>query len=463
MSFLFVSAFEFQSLAADEPPPKLEPVTKGLIDEQDRPTSLLWHSYEFLRRNVKGNTNIISFYQHLDKFMSFIVRPINTHFNNEQIIIDYNQENFLRIAMSILEKLNEVDNSFLNKNLEDSSKALSARISLARIDENVRLGHGARSHFNNLNLLSENASNALRNLTGRIFLIKVDTNENLDLLSTSSGTLAHHNNHAGINLEERLPPLSHGNHQFLNCIVTCAHAFKPDEYYRDYRTEAYFVPSIALNPVSGLPNNEQNFYLINVNDLIHYLKTSPNSFKITRFHIQNKRKPLPLGRFFDIDMTMAEPQYFSDNEDCVIADIFPAAINGHLPTYTSNITVNFFPHQALPHTRFFSIGYPGCFHYTIKRKLANGDLENIFAHHQHSAIIENNGGVSPVFITSSMNAPIFNNGIITCDIPASIGMSGGGLFYENNGTLNFFGCIKSIDEESGNSSGNYLINETQGE
>lgn len=450
MSFLVVSAFEFQSLAADEPPPmheQLKPVTKGLIDEQDRPTSLLWHSYEFLRRNVKGNTNITSFYQHLDKFMSFIVRPINTQFNNEQIIIDYNQENFLRIAISILEKMDAVDNPFLNKNLEDTSKALSARISLARIDENVRLGHGARSHFNNPNLLSENASNTLRNLTGRIFLIKVDTNGNRDLLSTSSGTLAHHNNHAGINLAGRLPPLTHENHQILNCIITCAHAFKPDEYYRDYRTETYFVPSNALNPVSGLPNNDLN----NLNDLITYLTNNPNSFKITTVHIQNKRNPFPLGRFFEIDMTMAEPQYFSDNEDCVIADIVPVDVNGHLPTYTSNITVNFFPHQALPHTRFFSIGYPGCFHYDL----------NVFDHHQHSAII-NNGGVSPVFITSSMNAPIFNNGIITCDIPASIGMSGGGLFYENNDTLNFFGCIKSIDEESGNSSGNYLINETQG-
>jgi len=334
------------------------------------------------------------------------------------------------------QRLDNLDRDFLVKNLKPHEKLLRERLDLARIDENVRLGNGVRSHFAHPNL-SINARNSLSVITGRIFQISVNINPTL--ISTSSGTLANYNP-LGMDIQNKMPQLIPGNNQALNSIVTCAHAFKSE----GGKTTSYFVPSNQIDLQSGLPtgmgmNPDEN-------TLIQYLTNSHNSFRLTSLVAQDK---INGNQFIEVPLTMGQPQYL-ENEDCVIAMIVPN-LGGAPLQYGGNSTINFFINQPPLNTRCFSLGYPGCFQYDL----------NEFNAHPYINLIEGLGEVSPLFITSDLlNLPVFNNGLISCHIPAAQGMSGGDLFYEtlndhHQSTLNIFGRVTAGD---GNDDfGSYLL------
>ena len=443
--------FKIQTFAMEDLPGRLPGIINyGQLNQAivDFPINDLASSYRDLCRSVNNQGQPTqNFPDTLDAFKNAIVSPVLTQINlfNNQIVIPYDQKNFLRRSILTLRNINNIDNNnviplhrrnFLITNLHGCKSILSERVDLARIDENVRLGNGVRSHFNHPNL-SVNAQNSLNILTGRIFQISVEDN---CLASTSSGTLANYNP-AGIGIQNKLPQLIPGNNQVLNSIVTCAHAFKSD----DGRTISYFVSSNQIDLRTGLPNGMG--MNPDENTLIQYLTNNQNSFRITGLCAQDKTNLLnPL--FFDVNLTMGQPQ-FLENEDCVIATIIPN-IGGALLQYGGNSTINFFRNQPVLNTRCFSLGYPGCSHYNL----------NAFNAHPYINLIEGLGEVSPLFITSDLlNLPVFNNGLISCHIPAAQGMSGGDLFYETinigQSTLDIFGRVTAGD---GNDDfGSYLL------
>jgi hypothetical protein len=149
-------------------------------------------------------------------------------------------------------------------------------------------------------------------------------------------------------------------------------------------------------------------------------------------------------------MIMAQPQYMDEREDCVVAEI-KSHENQKLPTYLGDIKVNFFKNTEFEKLSegqlFFSVGYPACDQYGL-----------IFNNHYHHNLI-NKKWIYPIFITSdNTEKPTLNNGrIIFNNMPFATGMSGGGLFYEHNNELNFFGCIASTSEALGINLGSYLL------
>lgn len=406
----------------------------------DQPRFLLASTYRDSCQAVNNNESIGTFCNALNNFRDAINFPIPAQLNLNQIVINYNHANFIARGNLTLNRIRAIGNEFLIRNIKIHEEDLSKRLDLARMDENIRLGEGVRSHFNHPNL-SVNAQNALRSLTGRIFQISVD--QNPELLSTSTGTLAAFNN-VGLGIQNQLLSLIPGNNQLLNSILTCAHAYTTDKG----RSQYYFVPSNQLDLCSGLPNG-----MVVVNnderDIIAYLRNNQNAFRITTLRIQDNNNLL--HPFDDIDLTMGQPQYLN-NEDCVIASIV-ANPGGNLLQYGGNSRINFFPNQPiLQNMRCFAIGYSGCFHYDL----------TAFNLHQHAQLINNFGEVSPLFIMSDSlnniaNIPQFNNGEVSCHIPSAEGMSGGAMFYENliNPSLNIFGCITSGYND--NDMGNYFL------
>lgn len=402
----------------------------------DQPRLVLAATYRDLCGSVNNNGSIINFSNALNNFEDAINFPIPVNIVGGQVVVAYNHANFITRSRLTLNRIDGIGIEFLAKNLKAHEELLKQRVDLARIDENVRLGDGVISHFNHPNL-SVNAQNSLNILTGRIFQISVGINP--ALVSTSSGTLANYNP-LGIGIQNKLPQLIPGNNQALNSIVTCAHAFKSD----DGRTTSYFVPSNQIDLQSGLPNG---IVLVHNDerDLILYLTNNLNSFRITGLCAQDKVNG---NQFIDVDLTMGQPQ-FLENEDCVIATIV-SNIGGALLPYVGNSTINFFRNQPLLNTRCFSLGYPGCFHYA----------RNAFNVHPYTNLINDLGCVYPLLITSDpLNLPVFNNGLISCHIPAAQGMSGGDLLYETinigQSTIDIFGRVTAGDRND--DFGSYLL------
>lgn len=431
--------FKIQTFAMEDLPGRLPGIINyGQFNQAivDFPINDLASSYRDLCRSVSNNESIVNFSAALDSFEEAINGLIPVNILGGQVVVTYNHANFITRSRLTLQRIDNIGHEFLAKNLKAHEKTLKERVDLARIDENVRLGNGVRSSFNHPDL-SVNAQNSLNILTGRIFQISVEDSQ---LVSTSSGTLANYNP-LGIGIQNKLPQLIPGNNQALNSIVTCAHALTSD----DGRATSYFVPSNQIDLLTGLPNGMG--MNPNRNTLIQYLINNQNSFRITGLCAQDKKNLLnPL--FYDIDLIMGQPQ-FLENEDCVIATIIPN-IGGALLQYGGNSTINFFRNQPPLNTRCFSLGYPGCFHYNL----------NAFNAHPYTNLINDLRYVSPLLITgNSLNLPIFNNGLISCRIPAAQGMSGGDLFYETinigQSTLDIFGRVTAGD---GNDDfGSYLL------
>jgi hypothetical protein len=440
----------------DKPPP-LPPRAPRIVQSPNSSSEHIIESqalecYKLLCLAYKNN-QIKNFKEFLPTLEQSIYLPLKSEFTGKEIKTDnYNYELLHSNLKSIINDIYKSEDNFFRINLGDSLKHLNRRISLIRIDKNVAEGNGVRGSFNH-HKLSKKAQKALRSLTGRIFQLKFEVNEKFqarwELITTSSATLAHYNNF-GDTILTKLPPLKENTE--LNCVITCAHGLQNtnEEGTPYYRTEIYFVPSSQLDEISGFPTNTSS-----EESLINYLRTNSNSFRIINVHMQNrfieKNKDFSINnKFFEINMIMAQPQYMDEREDCVVAEI-KSHENQKLPTYLGDIKVNFFKNTEFEKLSegqlFFSVGYPACDQYGL-----------IFNNHYHHNLI-NKKWIYPIFITSdNTEKPTLDNGrIIFNNMPFATGMSGGGLFYEHNNELNFFGCIASTSEALGINLGSYLL------
>lgn len=213
-------------------------------------------------------------------------------------------------------------------------KLVNNRIDLARIDQNVLAEDGVRGIFDHPDF-HPSIPNALRSITGVIFHItksldgEGDINEGVE--RGGSGILVNFiqdgDNVPNVQPLGAVLPGVAGAQQ-LNGVLTCAHVLTSNG---GDAIEVYFVPSSELNLHFGLP---RDLALLgphpaaNSTDLINFLRTNPNSFRITEYSLW--QRPAPVAAVVPApgnSMAVTNPMYLN-NEDMIVASIVGNQVPG---------------------------------------------------------------------------------------------------------------------------------------